>query len=322
MTRILHLLFALLALTAHGLVQARADASTEARYYRQGEDGWFWYERRPDPVHPEPIPPQSNKRSGPPVLSTAWMRANLEKYRDAAIDQGTPQAIRIYAFLEKLSRDRAERFAEQFVAQQQLDPLLDETARRPTANYALNVAKRNASSATDKVIRKITSVAGLWFFFRSDCPYCHAMSPVLSRTQAIYDLAVLPISMDGLPMQDGSFSQFVVDQGQGEQLNVRGTPAMYLVHATTGEKLAISQGSLAEDELLERMLQAAHSASWITEEEWASTRTFRPLDPLDPSAGDFTRVEDDPAALLELLSQQATNSHQSPATSTPLENRP
>jgi conjugal transfer pilus assembly protein TraF len=293
-------LLVILALTLC-LAVPSAFAGDAPRYYDRGEDGWFWYETAP--VVKEPPKPEPQQQKGPAVLSTSWLRANIDTYRDRAIDSPTPENIRLYAFLEKLTRDRSERFAEQFVIQQQLDPMLDETARRPTANYALNMAKRAASTAASDVIKKITDMAGLWFFFRSDCPYCHAMSPILQRVQSAYQLAVLPISMDGLPMLDGSYPEFVIDRGQGDQLNVRGTPAMYLVHAGTGEKLAISQGSLAEDELLERMVQAAYAAGWITKDEWASTRTYRPLDDMEISQDELLRAQNDPSTLLELLSR-------------------
>jgi conjugal transfer pilus assembly protein TraF len=56
------------------------------------------------------VPPAA--ASGPAPLSAAWLRANLERFRDQAIDDPSPRNVALYLYLQRLVLDKAERFAE------------------------------------------------------------------------------------------------------------------------------------------------------------------------------------------------------------------
>ena len=88
-------------------------------------------------------------------LSAAWLRANLERFRDQAIDDPTTRNVALYLYLQRLVLDKAERFAEATQRAVWADPLLDETTRRPLATFAANLVNREAGAAREAALAAI-----------------------------------------------------------------------------------------------------------------------------------------------------------------------
>ncbi|MCF7994056.1 MAG: conjugal transfer protein TraF [Chromatiaceae bacterium] len=322
------LLFPLLTLPAHGPCNA---APPEAmRFYERSAEGWFWYaEEPPEPdifepepePQPEPAPtpgppptlaqpsptadPAPSATSGPAPLSAAWLRENLERYRDQAIDDPSPTNVALYLYLQRLVLDKAERFAEATQRAVWADPLLDETTRRPLATFAANLANREAGAARDAALKLIAEQAGLWFFYRADCPYCEAQAPLLDLLTMRYGLAVRAIALDGRPLPGGFFPSFATDAGQAKTLGVVSTPALFLVRPPDGV-VPIAQGVLSLAELQERLVNAATEAGWIPEHWRERTRarvTDLRLDGTPLPTSDL--ADDNPDQLLERLRSRA-----------------
>jgi conjugal transfer pilus assembly protein TraF len=263
-------------------------AGAQASYYVGKSEGWFWKELIPDPSPPDLMSPETAQAQAPPEtlerpmrskdaqpLSAAWLREKLPEYRDRAIEDPTPENVRAFYYLQRYAMDLAERFAQ--VAQRVVisDPGLDENARRPISSYGGQVFDQVARDETLRVATQIAAKAGVWYFFRSDCPYCQAENPVLARLQRRIGLAVLPISLDGRAMSNSEFPRFVPDRGHARQLGVTATPTLYLVREPQQFAL-LSEGLVTDDELLTRMVLAAHEAGWITDEEFNSTQPRKP----------------------------------------------
>ena len=286
-------------------------------YYEQKDQGWFWKVPEPEepeepevaemaptpsppPVELELSPPVAAEPTGPVPLSAAWLRDALPKYMDRAYDNPTPDNVAAYLYLQRLSIDRAERFALQAQRVVLSDPVLDENSRRPLSMAGAEVVDALAAAAADEAIAELAETAGLWYFYRSDCPYCEAQNPMLANFQRKTDMAIMPIALDNAPMPDGIFPDWVPNRGQAETLGVQVTPTLYLVKPP-GEILLVSAGMVAESSLRERMIQAAHEAGWLSDETFNATRAVNRI----YVAADATSVPEealqDPARLVELL---------------------
>ena len=141
-----------------------------AGFYLRGAEGWFWYqiepgpkaepERPPPPPEPvletraEPATPAEPPSPAPAPLSAAWLRSRLADFRDAAIDEPTPENVALYLYLQRVAMDKASRFADATRRAVLLDPMLDELTRRPTATFAANLVNRQAGSP---VTRRVTT---------------------------------------------------------------------------------------------------------------------------------------------------------------------
>lgn len=271
-------------------------------YYDRKEEGWFWKERMLDPdleVHETPAqttqaeavePPTAEVPSGPAPLSPAWMRESLPKYLDRALAEPTPENVRAYFLLQRYAMDSAERFA--LVAQRLVmsDPTIDENARRPISSYGGAIFDQVAQQAVIDLATKVAQTAGVWYFYKSDCPYCKAQNPVLARLAKRIGLTILPIALDAAPMPDGVFPRFVPNRGHAEQLGVEQTPTLVLMRKPD-QFVLLSEGLVTEENLIHRIVAAAHEAGWVSDEEFNATRPVRPS----------TLLVDDDVALDELM---------------------
>lgn len=250
-------------------------------YYAEKERGWYWREpiplpepetkaEEPSSEHVSPPEPIVSSSPEPAPFSAAWMRDALPKYRDAALENPTPENVRAYFLLQRYGMDMAERFALTAQRVVMSDPMLDENNRRPISSYGARVFDEVAREASEQVARDIAGSAGIWYFYRSDCPYCKAQNPILKRISERLGFAVLPIALDGLPMPDGAYPIFVPDRGHARELQVTQTPTLFLVKQ--GEFAQLSEGLVTDENLVGRIVAAAHEAGWITDQQFESTR--------------------------------------------------
>lgn len=256
---------------------------------RADDRGWFYYEA------PPPAPkPFERDAAAPPLLSTRWLRANLERYKEAAIDEPTPDNIRLYLYLQRYALDRAEGFAAASQLAVMQDPRLDEAQRGPISGSQRAVAEPELRAERQRVIAHLAADTGLWFFFRSDCPYCRQQAIALSAFAERYGMPVLPISIDGAALDGGGFPDFVVDHGQAAELDVAATPTLFMMRAD-GEVLRLAQGLQTLPELEERVLTLGHQAGWIDVGDYFAARGRHAVDDA------ATAADDRRATLLELL---------------------
>ncbi len=261
-------------------------------YYQQKERGWFWYEAPPAEPEPEEEPPQTPdkpapaiaektapKAEGPKPLTSEWFRKNMEKYRDQAIDNPSPGNVNLYMYLQRVMLDKAEKFAEASQVAVMTDAALDENARRPVATFGAFAKDEMAANGTKEAVRQLAEMAGIWFFFRSDCTYCVKESGVLNGLMNTHGFKVMAISLDGLPLPNGDFKDFVVDQGQAKKMGVDTTPALFLVkpEANEGGVIQLGQGLLSGEEIVNRSITLAHQAGWLTHSTFDKTRKVAPI---------------------------------------------
>jgi conjugal transfer pilus assembly protein TraF len=306
---------------AAGLLVALTTGPTLAApaggFYARDAEGWFWYREPPLPVPVEPptsaepprapIEPKPSEPSepvaevspGPTPLSAHWFRENLDTYRDRAIDDPSPENVAVYLHLQRIAMDKSSRFSRVSERVVQGDPVLDEITRRPTANFGANLADKQASAAGDALLERLAGETALWFFFRSDCPYCDAQAPLLEALAQRYGFAVLAVSLDGAGLADRTFPAFDIDRGQAEALGVISTPAMFLARPDQGAVAPIAQGLLSLAQLRDRIVLAAVQAGWVTEAE-ASRLRAGPADARS-AAATLSALPEDPTALLEAL---------------------
>ena len=309
-----------------------AVAVPEVSYFADKQRGWFWYEVLPEPVlekkpeldppkpahsqsetaekQPKVEEPQSAQTTQippaePAPLSSAWLRKNMENYLNQAIDNPSRENVAAFYYLQRVMMDKAEHFtnAARYVVMS--DPQLDETVRRPIATYAANEANHQASLAADKALKDIAGVAGILFFFRSDCAYCHVQAPILSMLERAYGFKIYAVSLDGLPMPNGLFGNFKLDRGQAALLGVEQTPALFLMKPPK-QILPLSQGVLSLEEMTGRILLAGKEAGWIDPSQYQTTQGIRSTPMLLPTTGSISpTTAQNPLSLIQALQNSA-----------------
>ncbi len=106
--------------------------SAEQQWFSRHSEGWFWYEQIAEPETDENEANDPNERHQP--LTTAWIRNNIGLYLDKAIDLPSKENVSNYLYLDRLIKEKAERFA--YVGKQiiESDPMLDENV--PSTNLS------------------------------------------------------------------------------------------------------------------------------------------------------------------------------------------
>ena len=269
---VLMVLFAALpgALPVAAQQQAGGSASTPTAapairsiFWDDNRRGWHFYEDPEPDVAPPPRKSPARSRDATPtdprppeLIEFARLQKRLEEFRNIAIIKPTEANVRRYMELEASVVRQASHFSD--VAQRVAwsTPELDMTLQgRPVNARAIEVFDREQSQSRNQSLATLAGTHVLFFFFRSDCPYCHAFAPTLDTFQARHGIQIVPISVDGggLP----AFPQFRRDNGISRTLQVAQVPALYLAEPFTGKITPIGFGVLSESQLIERIATVA-----------------------------------------------------------------
>ncbi|MCE4369658.1 conjugal transfer protein TraF [Xanthomonas hortorum] len=222
-------------------------------YWSDSWRGWHFYERpppEPDAVEPATVPTAPTKPDA--LREFERLQKAVEDTRNIAIMRPTEENVRRYMALEAQVVARASYFADVAQRVAWIHPELDPTLQgRPVNARALEVYERQQAEARSHTVARLGQDHVLLFFFRSDCPYCHAFAPTLEAFQGRHGLQILAISVDGGPIP--GFPHARHDNGIAKTLRVEQVPAVFLAQPFTGRIMPIGFGVLSESELLERI---------------------------------------------------------------------
>jgi len=284
-------------------------------FYGSKEEGWFWYkdpreakEKMPPPpaIQAPPVsqPPQQAAQSTDadkvPIFSVKWLRENMDKLRDAAIEDPSDDNVRAYYYAQRVMLDKADKFASASKRVVYADPLLDENNRFPFANAAKVQILRLRDVAKKEGLKYLAEKAGIWFFYDSKCNYCLMQVSVLQHLAADYGFVVKAISLDGKTLP-GLGIPVVQDQGQFRSLGLTVTPTLVLA-APPKSILVVSQGVLSDASADDRLLSIAASQNLLPPEiarqiDVASSGVLAKED----LAGADKSLAEDPKAWVEFL---------------------
>jgi conjugal transfer pilus assembly protein TraF len=239
------------------------EAIASGSYWFDYRRGWHFYEDPPveaPTVQPPPVQPKAERpprdSRAPELIEFEKLQKRLEEYRNIAIIRPTEPNVRRYMELEAQVVRQASYFSDVAQRLAWATPDLDMTLQgRPVNSRGIEVFDREQSQARNQSLASLSRTHVLFFFFRSDCPYCHALAPTLESFQARHAIQIVPISVDGggLP----AFPNFRRDNGISRTLQVTQVPAVYLAEPFTGKITPIGFGVLSESQLLERISTVA-----------------------------------------------------------------
>lgn len=256
---------ALLGTAAAQDAPVRTAAPVPGSYWDERQRGWHFYEvpavadAPPAAAPATPALPAAEVKPAE-IAAFAHLQKSLEQARQVAIMAPTDANVRRYMALEARVVAQASRFADVAQRVAWTTPSLDPTVQgRPVNAKALDVFEQDQQQARAHALRALAADHVLFFFFRSDCPYCHAFAPTLAAFEARYGLRIVPISLDG-----GGIAGLDTprrDNGIAQTLQVTQVPALFLAAPFEGRVAPVGFGVLSESQLLERITQAATQAA-------------------------------------------------------------
>lgn len=261
-----------ISLTVHAEDKQATDSQGNAPltlpYFSEArEEGWFWY-HDPAPIVDPPKPPiRENHASRPsPGTDTAprsdalrafdKFKQSVEDAKDTMIADPTPDNVRHYVELQTKLVKRASDVADAFQRVVWANPQFDFTQQRPVASTALHAYDMQQEETKRQTFDRLAQTSVFYFFFRGDCPYCHAFAPTLLNFAQATGINVFPISVDG-----GSLPEFPsphIDNGISDRLGVSMVPALFLATPATGDIVPVGFGALSDTDLAERLISLAN----------------------------------------------------------------
>lgn len=272
-------------------------------FYEAKRGGWFWYEKDPQPQEPVEVPPvppppppvaaeshpsEQSPVAGPTPLSSAWLKDNLPRYLETAIDNPTPENVQSFLYLQRLSMDRAEAFNDAVEKVVALNPFFDETVRRPTATFAAQQLDQMAMRARQDLLRQISERAGIWFLYDSSCVMCELQVPVL-QVLAGQGYVVYPVSLDGATINESLLGPSKIETSGAlvNKLGVSNLPAVFLV-TSEGQFELIAESVQSVTDMQNRIVLAALRAGLITQAEIDATE---PVNNQDQNLGKWVKQD-------------------------------
>ncbi|MBI6653822.1 conjugal transfer protein TraF, partial [Pseudomonas veronii] len=210
-------------LVAATFANISVQASEEpTRFIERKSEGWFFYK---DPKELPPTPPvilvpqnpadttrKALTKDQQEPFSVTWLRENMPKLLDAAIDNPSKENVEAYMYAQRVAMDKSQRYAEMTTRVVAADPFLDENNRVPIATYTKPFFLRNAQAGISDALKHVAKVGGLWVFFDSKCSFCQPQVNTVQEIAKQYGFVTKFISMDGKTLPN--VPEFVPNAGQ------------------------------------------------------------------------------------------------------------
>jgi conjugal transfer pilus assembly protein TraF len=222
----------------------------DKNYYDDHERGWYWYE-----THDDTDSDDEGEENSDPIAQMNTVQMSVKRALDQAVLNPTPANVKSYIALQNQVSERSARFSKLWQDALLDDPALDFALQHPTNNLARQVEVDQESTEEMQAIKTLATQSGLFFFYKSTCPYCRAFAPVIKRFAAQYAIPVMPITTDGISLPE--FPNSYPDQGQASLFEVKLEPALFVVNPYSHKAIPVGYGLMSEADLKRRILEIA-----------------------------------------------------------------
>lgn len=228
-----------------------------ADFYRQNCEqqklGWnFYCDRERAEINKEDtkeIPQQSQVELANKEVER--LKKEHDNLLNTAIIFPTEENVKRYLAFNLENLNRSSFFAESAQRLIWQTPDLNYNLKRPVNSVGKRTWIDEQNKKKKDTALTLNSRYGIFFFYRGDCPYCHAYSPVLKNFSDTYHLQIKAISLDGGILNEWQNS--IVDSGQAAKLGINAVPATVLFDKQTQQIIPIGYGALSGEELLQQI---------------------------------------------------------------------
>lgn len=239
--------------------EAANEPDPPGTYWLRNREGWFWYRDPPEARRPPKASPVPQSRARELVEFEA-MQKRLDDLKRVAVMNPTEANLLAYMRYQRMVMNKSEVFAERWQRLVWTVPELDYgITGRPTNSMAIAAFDEQREERQAQAVRALSATHGLLFIFRSDCPYCHRLAPILKRFEQEFGMLVFPVSLDGGGLPEYPNPQ--LDNGIAARLNPSVVPALYLTAPSKREIRPVGFGLMALSDLIERIAALAQDRS-------------------------------------------------------------
>lgn len=179
-----------------------------------------------------------------------WKR-ELEGKRALSVLDPTPENVKAYIEAQEKLMQTASVYSDVWRRVIWQNPELNYELKRPVNNAAIEVQKQVRKEAELRTLQDLAGEWGIFFFFRSDCPFCHRMSATLKLMTELYGVAIFPVSLDGGTLPE--YPQAKRDNGMASMLGVTQVPMLVLGNVKDRRMIPLGSGVISIQDIIERI---------------------------------------------------------------------
>jgi conjugal transfer pilus assembly protein TraF len=240
-------LFGFLFLMLLLLINSVSSSYAEENLCHKQNLGWHFY------CDPRKEAASDNQQAYNPIEELESIQKELEYKKALAVLKPTEENIASYKEFQSVQVDKASYFADQYERVNWKRPDLDYTLKRPINTIGKRTWMDERNKEIKQTVENINQRYGIFFFFRSDCPYCHKYSPIIKNFAIKNNINVMAISMDGGVLED--WPDALIDNGQSVKLDLadKPVPATIMFDKETNTVIPLGYGLMSEEEIINRM---------------------------------------------------------------------
>lgn len=213
-------------------------------FYSQHAVGWHWYD---DPQEKKEEKPKNFVIQRDPNQVVASARTKITTALNKVIAEPTQENLENYLALQEQLNQRAEKVANLWQQVLLKNPEINYALTHPTNSVGIQVYNEKISGEKESALKIFSKQTGLFFFYKSTCPYCQRFAPILKSFAERNGISIIPITMDGVSLPE--FPNSKIDSGQANQFHVTMTPALFAVNPYTQKAFPVAYGLTSETEL-------------------------------------------------------------------------
>jgi conjugal transfer pilus assembly protein TraF len=220
----------------------------QAGFFEGHAKGWHWYEVQPkEPKKEAPTPPLT------PTHVFQKIQKELKSRLHLALLNPTFENVKAYQEYQHKWMDKSDLFSKMWMKVVYHTAYLDDSLLYPQTQAAQSLYYEKKEKETTELLKEVAKSYGLFFFFRSDCAYCHKLAPLVKEFASQFGFDVLGISTDGEGIE--GFEDAAPDNGSSVKLGVKTVPSVFAVNPHTQEVIPFVRGFVSLEEMKTRMVQ-------------------------------------------------------------------
>lgn len=175
----------------------------------------------------------------------------LKEARAKAILDPTPDNVAAYIRMQNEVGQMAATFSDVWRRVIWQNPDLNYELKRPVNNAGIDTYNKERWAAQMQTLEAIKEEWGIFFIFRSDCPYCRRMAGTLQMLTEMYGVTVSPVSIDGQPLPE--YPSPARDNGLAERLGIQHVPMLVLANVKDKRLVPLGSGVVSISDIIERI---------------------------------------------------------------------
>lgn len=226
-------------------------------YYSSNAMGWHWGD-----VNKHEVDNDDEDQSDPVVQMNA-VRATISRAKDQMVLNPTKENVKNYINIQNQVSQNATKVGQTWQEVLLENPEMNYSLVHPTNNLAKQVENDVESANENEALKEFAKRSGLFFFYRSTCPYCVRFAPIVKEFAESYGITVVPITTDGVSLPE--FPKSFTDQGQAVKFNVKVEPALFAVNPYTHQAIPLAYGLTSEVDIKRKILSVINKLKKVSQ---------------------------------------------------------